>query len=279
MKIYDILPFFNELEVLEIRIKELWDVVDYFVVAESNLSHSGKPKEYIFENNIERFAPYMSKIRHIKVDDMPETPDSWVRERFQRKACERGLYDLAPEDIVITSDCDEIARAEIIEMIKEDENDYDRYILFIPQFQYKLNYMKFFQNSKNANIIVTRGRAYTNPQTEREYTFYWNPKPPETVMVDHGGWHFTYFGDNDHAITKIKNFAHTETDTPDMIARHNIQWFIDNKYGHHGPKDPERFEYVQVNEYFPKCITENLDQWQHMIIPNAQFTVEDLYRE
>jgi hypothetical protein len=279
MKIYDILPFFNELEVLEIRIKELWDVVDYFVVAESNLSHSGKPKEYIFENNIERFAPYMSKIRHIKVDDMPETPDSWVRERFQRKACERGLYDLAPEDIVITSDCDEIARAEIIEMIKEDENDYDRYILFIPQFQYKLNYMKFFQNSKNANIIVTRGRAYTNPQTEREYTFYWNPKPPETVMVDHGGWHFTYFGDNDHAITKIQNFAHTETDTPDMIARHNIQWFIDNKYGHHGPKDPERFEYVQVNEYFPKCITENLDQWQHMIIPNAQFTVEDLYRE
>jgi len=279
MKIYDILPFFNELEVLEIRIKELWDVVDYFVVAESNLSHSGKPKEYIFENNIERFAPYMSKIRHIKVDDMPESPDSWVRERFQRKACERGLYDLAPEDIVITSDCDEIARAEIIEMIKEDENDYDRYILFIPQFQYKLNYMKFFQNSKNANIIVTRGRAYTNPQTEREYTFYWNPKPPETVMVDHGGWHFTYFGDNDHAITKIQNFAHTETDTPDMIARHNIQWFIDNKYGHHGPKDPERFEYVQVNEYFPKCITENLDQWQHMIIPHAQFTVEDLYRE
>jgi hypothetical protein len=279
MKIYDIMPFFNELEVLEIRIKELWDVVDYFVVAESNLSHSGKPKEYIFENNIARFEPYMSKIRHVKVEDMPDTPDSWVRERFQRKACERALYDMQPEDIVITSDCDEIARAEIIEMIKEDENDYDRYILFIPQFQYKLNYMKFFQNSKNANIIVTRGRAYTNPQTEREYTFYWNPKPPETVMVDHGGWHFTYFGDNDHAITKIQNFAHTETDTPDMIARHNIQWFIDNKYGHHGPKDPERFEYVRVDEYFPKCITENIDKWQHMIIPNAVFTVEDLYRE
>ena len=69
------MPFFNELEVLEIRIKELWDVVDYFVVAESNLSHSGKPKEYIFENNIARFEPYMSKIRHVKVEDMPDTPD------------------------------------------------------------------------------------------------------------------------------------------------------------------------------------------------------------
>jgi hypothetical protein len=279
MKIYDIMPFFNELEVLEIRIKELWDVVDYFVIAESNLSHSGKPKEYIFENNIARFEPYMSKIRHVKVDDMPETDDSWVRERFQRKACQRALHDLQPEDIVITSDCDEIARAEIIEMIKEDTNDYDRYILFIPQFQYRLNYMKFFENSKNANISVTRGRVYIDPQMEREFTFFWNPKPPNTVMVDHGGWHFTYLGDDNHAITKIQNFAHTETDNPDMIARHNIQWFIDNKYGHHGPGNSERFEYVCVNEYFPKCITENIDKWQHMIIPNAVFTVEDLYRE
>jgi hypothetical protein len=279
MKVYDIMPFFNELDILEIRIKELWDTVDYFVVAESNLSHSGKPKEYIFENNLARFEPYMSKIRHIKVDDMPDTPDSWVRERFQRKACERGLYDLQPDDIVITSDCDEISRAEIIEMIKEDENDYDRYILCIPQFQYKLNYMKFFQHSKNANIMVTRGRAYSNPQTEREYTFYWNPKPPETVTLNHGGWHFTYFGDNDHAITKIQNFAHTETDRPDLIARHNIEWMVANKYGHHGPNDAERFEIVQVDDYFPECIIENLDKWQHMIVPNAVFRVTDLYRE
>jgi len=279
MKVYDVLPFFNELDVLEIRLQELWDTVDYFVITESNLSHSGKPKEYIFENNKDRFEKYMSKIRHIKVDDMPETDDSWVRERFQRFVGNRGLYDLEPEDLVITSDCDEIARAEIFEMIKEDENDYDRYILFIPQFQYRINYMKFFQNSRNANIIVTRGRAYSNPQTEREYTFYWNPKPPETVMVDHGGWHFTYFGDDAHAITKIQNFAHTETDTPEMIARHNIKWFIENKYGHHGPRDSERYEIVQVDEYFPKSITENLDKWQHMIVPGAQFHVEDLYRE
>ncbi|MEI6519369.1 MAG: hypothetical protein WCO98_04935, partial [bacterium] len=52
------------------------------------------------------------------------------------------LTDLAEDDIVIVSDCDEIPRAEMIEMIKEDENDYDRYLMFIPQLQYKINYMK-----------------------------------------------------------------------------------------------------------------------------------------
>lgn len=279
MKVYDCFPFFNELDILEIRLEELWDTVDYFVLAESNVSHSGKPKEYIFENNKERFSKYMSKIRHIKVDDMPETEDSWVRERYQRFSLGKGLHDMTADDIVIVSDCDEIARAEIVEMIKVDENNWDKYILYIPQYQYRLNYMKIFQQSKNANIMITRGRAFTNAQKEREFTFYWNPKPQDTVFVDHGGWHFTYLGDDSHAITKIQNFAHTETDTPDMLARHNIEWFINNKYGHHGPRDPERFEIVQVDDYYPACITNNIDRWKHLIHPGAAFRTTDLYRE
>ena len=108
MKVYDCFPFFNELDVLEIRLQELWDVVDIFVLAESNMSHSGKPKEYIFENNKERFAKYLSKIRRVAVEDMPETKDSWVREKYQRWSLIKGLTDVAPEDIIITSDLDEI---------------------------------------------------------------------------------------------------------------------------------------------------------------------------
>ena len=278
MKVYDCFTFFNELEITEIRLQEMFDVTDYFVIAESNMPHSGKPKEYIFENNIERFAPWMSKIRYIKVDDMPDTSDSWVRERFQRDALARGLYDVAPEDLIITADCDEIPRAEAIEMIKEDTNGYTRYILTIPMFQYKINYMKHHDLAKQPNIMVTRGDVFTNPQREREFTFPWIPKPEDIVAIDHGGWHFTYFGDDQHAITKIQNFAHTESDTPEMIARHNINWFIKNKYGHHGNGHHERFEYVQVDDYFPECITKNLDKWQHMIIPDAVFYVTDLYR-
>jgi hypothetical protein len=278
MKVYDCFPFFNELDVLEIRLEELWNVVDVFVLAESNLSHSGKPKEYIFENNKERFSKYLDKIRHIKVEDMPETGDSWVREKFQRVCLDRGLYDMQPDDVIIVSDCDEITRAEVVELIKEDENNYDKYILNIPQFQYKLNYMKCFDVSKNANIMVTRGRAYTNAQQEREYTFFWNAKPPETVFVDHGGWHFTYLGDDTHAITKIQNFAHTETDTPEMIKRHNIKWFVENKYGHHGPGHHERFEIIQVDDYYPEYIRNNLEKYKNMIQAGAMFRATDLYR-
>ena len=279
MKVYDVLPFFNELDILEIRFQELWDTVDHFVITESNMSHSGKSKDYILLDNWSRFVPYADKIRHIKVDDMPETNDSWVRERHQRRVGSRGLLDAAPDDLIIVSDCDEITRAEIIDLIKTDENNYDRYILYIPQFQYKINYMKILPNNRNANIAVTKARAFTNPQREREFTFTWNAKPPETVFVHHGGWHFTYFGDDVNAITKIQNFAHREIDTPTMISKYNISWFIENKYGPHGPNLPERYEIVQVNDYFPKSITNNLDRWKDMIVPDAVFRVEDLYRE
>jgi hypothetical protein len=57
----------------------------------------------------------------------------------------------------------------------------------------------------------------------------------------------------------------------------NVDWMVENKVGLVGFDLPERFEYVKVDEYFPTYITENLDRWQHMIVPNAEKTVEDLY--
>jgi beta-1,4-mannosyl-glycoprotein beta-1,4-N-acetylglucosaminyltransferase len=272
--------FFNELDLLEIRLKELYDVVDVFVLAESNISHSGKPKEYIYENNKERFNKYSDKIRHIKVEDMPDTKDSWVREKYQRWSTIKGLTDMSPEDIIIVGDVDEIPRAEVIKMIKEDENNYERYVLCIPMFQFKLNYMKHFEHSVCPNVMVARGHVFTNPQQEREYTFSWVPKPADIVYIDHAGWHWSYLGDDKHAVTKIKNFAHTETDTPQFTKNLSTDFLIKNKCGLWGPLhlDKEKFEYVKVDEYFPKCITDHLDQYQHMIIPNAVFRVEDLYK-
>ena len=287
MKVYDCFSFYNEFDVLEIRLKELWDTVDYFVLLESATTYVGKPKEFLFEQHKERFAPYLEKIKHIKLD-VPfseqkkvfprEIDDHWTREKYQRYALGQMLTDIKDDDIIIVSDCDEIPRAEMIEMIKEDENNYDRYLLWIPQLQYKINYMKIQYPSRHGVIMVTRGRAFTNPQQEREYSFFWNAKPENTVEVDHGGWHFTYFGDDAHCLNKIKNFAHTEQNRPDIVDEFDIDWMIRNKYGFEGINSKERFEYVIVDDYFPKCIVENIEKWSHMIISNATFRVWDLYR-
>lgn len=278
MKIYDCFSFFNEFDLLEIRLAELYDTVDWFVIAEANQSHSGNSKEFLLLDSWSRFSAYADKIRHVAVTDMPTT-NSWAREQHQRRCLARALDDCAAADLIITSDCDEIPRAAALQLIAADTNAYTRYQLATPMFQYKINYMKVHDIVKQSNIMVTRASAYTDPQQERAYTFPWIPTPRDTVTLEHAGWHFSYFGDDRNAITKIENFAHTETNTVAIKSQHNIAKMIEHRCGHHGPSHPERFEVVQIDDYFPDTITGDLDYWRTrgQVIEGAQHTVTDFY--
>lgn len=276
MKVYDCFTFFNELDLLEIRLQELYDIVDYFVIAESNMSHSGKPKEYTLLENMARFEQWSDKIRRIAVDDMPVTDNSWVREKFQRDALSRCLTDVESDDLIIISDLDEIPRAEIIEMIKEDENQYERYVLQVPLFRYKFNFLKWYQPVINNQMIATRAHVFTNPERERDYTHAWLPPAPDVVYLEHAGWHFSYLGDDENAVHKLQNFAHTEQNVPEIVDVFSIDRMIADKCGPN-PKDLERFEHVVLDDYFPKCVVDNQDKYKDLIIPDATALVTDYW--
>ena len=64
MKIIDSFIFYNELDMLKYRLSLLNDYVDYFVLVESNYTHSGKLKELFYEKNKELFAEFNHKIVH-----------------------------------------------------------------------------------------------------------------------------------------------------------------------------------------------------------------------
>jgi beta-1,4-mannosyl-glycoprotein beta-1,4-N-acetylglucosaminyltransferase len=287
MKVYNCFQFYNELDILEIRLQENWETTDYFVISEADHTHSGKPKESLLLDNWEKYKPYADKIRHIQIKDsleeqqkiFPRESDEWVREKFQRYALVRGLHDLSPEDLIVISDCDEVPRGEMIGMIKEDTNDYDRYILNIPHFHFRLNYLRIKPKVSFSNIMVVRGRAFTNPMLEREYTFPWHPDPPNTVYLEHGGWHWSDFGNAEHVINKMKSFCHLDQDNPTVINKiSNLEQLIAEKKDRDPLSDESRFEYAIIDDYFPKCIYDNLERWNHMIIPNATVRVEDYYK-
>ena len=278
MKIYDCFTFFNELDLLEIRLQELYDTVDYFVIAEANMSHSGNPREYCLLANWERFKPWHDKIRYFQIDDFPVTNNSWVREKFQRVALQRGLTDMAPEDLIIISDLDEIPRADIIDLIKVDKNNYERYVLRVPLFRYKFNFLKWYQPVINQQMIVTRAHVFTNPEKERDYTHAWLPPAPDVVYLEHAGWHFSYLGNDSNAVHKLQNFAHTEQNVPEIVDVFSIDRMIQNKCGPN-PADVEKFEYVILDDYFPKCIVDNQERYKDLIIPNASVSIFNFYPE
>ena len=75
---FDCFSFFNELDILEMRLNILDPHVDFFVLIESEETFSGKPKPLYFELNQERFAKWKDRIIHFIVKSK-EFPDAFQR--------------------------------------------------------------------------------------------------------------------------------------------------------------------------------------------------------
>ncbi len=77
--VYDCFQFFNELDILKIRLNVLAPIVDRFVISEATETFSGLKKPLYYEENKYLFAEFADKIIHVVVDDTPE------RDTFQKK--------------------------------------------------------------------------------------------------------------------------------------------------------------------------------------------------
>lgn len=273
MKIYDCFTFYNEYDLLELRLEELWDTVDYFVIAEANQTFRGNLKKFNLEEHWSRFEKYSEKIRYIKVYDMPAGDNAWQREFHQRSSLDRGLFDLKSEDLVIVSDSDEIPRPSSIKYIKEDSPENVRYCLCHPIFYFKLNYLLVKPLSRQINIKATRAKAYMGAKLERDCFNY----IPGTIELEHAGWHWTYFGDSDFARIKIKSFSHSETDIPKIVDNIDVEKMIEQECGLGWDTNQESFKKINVDSYYPRTITQNLEKYKKFIAENATHSIYDFY--
>ncbi len=228
-RIYDCFIFFNELDLLEIRLHELDAVVDRFVLCEATETFRGKPKRLVFEDNRERFAPFLEKIEHVVVDDMPkgrETESDYFRkERFQRNALARGLGDAKPDDLVILSDIDEIPRASAVEKAaRRTERP--------TVFSFEMSHHRFFVNLRRLRAWnrlrmarlgdirkmqalraggptwtpATRGVLPTLRQWRRMSFGMRRPRP--WVVVENGGWHLSSMNGPAAVAEKLQSYSH-----------------------------------------------------------------------
>ncbi|MBQ2282203.1 MAG: N-acetylglucosaminyltransferase, partial [Kiritimatiellae bacterium] len=82
--IYDCFSFFNELDILELRLETLAPVVDYFVIVEADKTHAGAAKPLVFEQNKELFAKYLPKIIYAQSPIPENISNPWAIENIQR---------------------------------------------------------------------------------------------------------------------------------------------------------------------------------------------------
>ena len=250
MKAFDAILFYNEFDLLELRIKTLWDVVDYFVVVEAPWTFSGKPKPLYFKEFHYGFAKYLPKIRHVQLSGQMNVQIPWQREWASRNAMIEGLAEAEPDDWIFQSDTDEIWRPE-----KRDESPNDQIVTYE-------------QSHNFYNLNTTRVPEHKWLGTRRCRMKDWpgGQKLRDSVgrRIPNGGWHFSYLGDEYQASSKLQAFSHTEYSGPEYSDPAKIREHMDAGTDLITPLQAF-YVPVPVDDTFPKPVLEEPEKWRKYI--------------
>ncbi|WP_165772284.1 glycosyltransferase [Niveispirillum lacus] len=263
-KIYDCFQFYNELDLLDLRLAELSPVVDHFVLVEAAFTHAGAPKPLYFAENRHRFARYKDKIIHVVVEDDPGG-FAWVREAHQRQAIQRGLTAAGPADMVIVSDADEILRPEIISRLRAMGADGPS--LFAPHLDIHL----YFLNLRAPDPWVSVAAAPVElVRRVGANNMRYLAKQGIGQVIASAGWHFTWMGGIDRFLAKLDAFAHREMvgtfGADDAINRARLERFFATGRFEEGaiPGMWTALTRVPIDEGFPATLRARLADFVRM---------------
>jgi hypothetical protein len=221
MRIIDCFPYFNEKELLELRINLLYDHVDKFIICDADRTHKGKPKPFTCKDTLQKLGLVGDKIEVVEVNlpSYEETANAWVRERMQRNAAEKFI---SVDDVCIISDCDEIINPELIRYYTSISQQYPQNILRIPLVYLtgRGNLCVYNQYNEpvpwNAPFICSKEhlKKYTLSDIRESYALQTNNLDfsdifiTENDRIDPAGWHFSWMGDTGRLKTKCESFLH-----------------------------------------------------------------------
>jgi beta-1,4-mannosyl-glycoprotein beta-1,4-N-acetylglucosaminyltransferase len=261
MKIIDSFIFFNELDLLKYRLEITNEYIDYFILVESRHSFAGNEKPLYYEENKKMFEKFHDKIIHIVVDDMPYKKGinfshdqlAWKNEEHQRNSIKKGIekLNLKNDDIIITSDLDEIINPDILLKVKTNTLQYDQEglnRLALDMYYYNLNSLVARQEWHGIKLLNYKTYNNLNFSFETMRTYEWHN---HVNIIPYGGWHLSYFGNTDFITNKIQNFSHQEYNNNSFLDSKRINDSIDN---HLNLIDNNRkLEYVPIknNNFLP----------------------------
>lgn len=248
--IYDCFMFFNELDLLEIRLNTLNPHVDYFVLVESTTTFSGKEKPLYYQDNKDRFKDFNHKIIHIPISVNQSIFSNWDREFFQREHIKFGLKKCLDSDIVMVSDLDEIPNLEGLNL-NEAIKEHGAFTFDMAMYYYYMN-VRTPDNWSGTYVVPYQFIQVMNLSKIRlENKFDKIGK----------GWHFSYMGGVDSVKYKIESYSHQEFNND--AVKDNLENAIGNNIDPFGRGS--KFSVVEIDETYPKYILDNLEKYNHLI--------------
>lgn len=230
----DVFPYFNEDELLELRIRMLDKYVDKFIICEANRTHSGHPKEYTCKRKLEGLGLLSSKIRVVEVDLSEYSKnDNWGRERNQRNAAANFIDH---DDVCFVSDLDEIINPESIRYYSHMAISNSHNIIRVPMIVL-CSRADLAECREDGNLEKTSCAFFclknhieecSLSELRESDAFRVSSKFTNGFLLDDGiikdaGWHFTWMGDANRRLIKYKSFAHYyNKENPEQVLPPNI---------------------------------------------------------
>lgn len=270
-KVVDSLYFYNELDLLEIRLNILDPYVDVFIISEARYTFSGLEKPLYFKENRERYSKFLHKIVHYVVEEGDEVMMSrakrspnigrgehwWVREFYQKESIEKPLeaLNLKPNDIVFLSDLDEIWNPEVLKHLPLLETH-----PVLRPLQKAYHY--YLNNLSNQDISGWTGTRVGKWETllRKGPNHFRTEREIKSFHIPEGGWHFSNLGDPSFILKKIGSYGHQEYNTPSLRERveegiKNNTDFLDRG-----------FTLLKNEEGLPEYILENREKYKHLFL-------------
>lgn len=239
--IVDCFPFFAPTgeELLKLRVNLLKDVVDRFIIVESDKTHSGKPVERKFLEIARKHGLPMEKIHYVehhipekedivveKIDrinagvnaDSEDSVYARARERLQKDAVMDAMGPFANNDMFLYGDADEIIRPENVKWVARMAQAHQDIILKIPlvYLQGRADLRAF--NRDESPVVWWKAMFFASKQQimktsinrircgSIEWPIRW-PTHNNQVIQDMG-WHFAWMGPSEMRKVKAESFAH-----------------------------------------------------------------------
>lgn len=279
MAVYDVFPFFNEIDLLEIRLNHLNPIVDYFVITECTTTFSGQKKKLYFDENKDKFSKFSKKIIHQVIENVPKL-DPFSRDRYQRDQAKLILEkQCESKDFIIYGDVDEIPKSSAINSgftalekgarMAHLAQDLFYFYLNVQEIsntlmsytgEYPMRVKKKWLGTNISHWEYARHSSMTDLR---------NPIHKKNgVRIKDGGWHFTYIGSSNQESAserirrKIISAAHQELNTEKILEQ--IGSNIENLNDLFGRKRTH-FKIMENLEYLPEYVQININKFEYLL--------------
>lgn len=270
--------FFNELDMLELRLNILNDYVDQFVLVEAKVGFTGTPKPLYFEENKNKFEKFLPKIKHIIIDSAPSLEEfEWyqknseepVRYEFhQRNSIVNAVANEPDDSIIFVSDLDEIwDPLKIIPFLP----NMDGTKIYKPQS--KICYFYFnlvaspydwvqpiFLKHSLLKELTANGLKLTQDLIRNNFN---KINLDKVVILENSGWHFSFSAD---VFYKMKNSGHTKLNKPPYNTKEYLDTCIKTKKNPFHGFPMYVIPQNELEEYLPDYIKENMEKYQKYIL-------------